>query len=413
MKLLLVVAYFPPEIGSAAHVYFDLAKAFINTGYTVDVITSYPREFNLSQEDRGKEFPLHETIHGIDIHRCKHPAQRDNVVLRGLEHFVLPRYYFQTYKRLGKKFDVCLMYIPPLPLYYLAHKIKKYDGTKSVLNFQDFHPQELTDVGVLKNPFLIKIMEHIEKQAYKNADFITVLSHGGIEYVVNRGGNPDKIAHVYNGVLLPELETFLAKKDFKKREGIEEKFLVSYAGILSPFQGVESILDAAKKMNGHNDIVFYLVGDGMIKNKLEARVRDEKISNVKILPFQSREDYFDIINSSDVSLVTLDKRMKSPCLPGKLMNLMGAKQPIIAVVPEKSETAQIIREAKCGMIVKPQNYEELTNAIVHLNKNLREKEYFGENGRKFLEENMNLEKKVIKYEEIFRLILDNNRIQEN
>jgi len=53
MRILLVVAYFIPEIGSAAHIYFDLAKAFAKQGHDVDVITSYPREFNLNKEDQG------------------------------------------------------------------------------------------------------------------------------------------------------------------------------------------------------------------------------------------------------------------------------------------------------------------------------------------------------------------------
>ena len=43
MKILMVVAYFVPEIGSAAHIYFDLAKTFVKKGHEVDVITSYPR----------------------------------------------------------------------------------------------------------------------------------------------------------------------------------------------------------------------------------------------------------------------------------------------------------------------------------------------------------------------------------
>lgn len=405
MKILIVVPNFPPEIGSAQHVYFDLAKAFVNKGHSVDVITSYPREYNLIPSDRGKDFPLEETIDGIEIHRCRYFAQRDNIVLRGLEHFLTPWYYFQTYKKLGKKFDVCLMYIPPLPLYYLARRIKKYDGTKSVLNFQDFHPQELTDVGVLKNPLWIKIIEYIEKQVYKNADYITVLSRGGIDYVVNRGGNPAKIAHIYNGVLLSQLEPFLAKKEFKKKEGIEGKLLVSYAGILSPFQGVDVILDAAKQLQDDDDIVFYIVGDGMMKEQLHTRVKEESLSNVKILPFQSREDYYDIINSSDISLVSLDERMTAPCLPGKLINLMALKRPIIAAVPPESETAHVIREADCGIIVQPQNSEELTHAVMRLIGNRREKEQFGENCRKFLEENMNLEKNVMKYEEIFRELI--------
>lgn len=56
MEILLIVANFVPEIGSAAHIYFDLARAFAKRGHAVDVITSYPREFNLDEADRGREF---------------------------------------------------------------------------------------------------------------------------------------------------------------------------------------------------------------------------------------------------------------------------------------------------------------------------------------------------------------------
>ena len=406
MKILMVVAYFVPEIASAAHVYFDLAKAFVKRGHEVDVITSYPRKFNLNENNAERDFPLEETIDGINVYRCNHWAQRDNIVLRGFEHFLLPRYYFKTYRQMGKKFDVCLMYIPPLPLFYLAKKIKKYDGTPSVLNYQDFHPQELVDVGVMKNKLLIKAMEHIEGESYKNADYITVLSEGGIDYVIKKGGNPNRISHIYNGVLISDFEKYLVKKDFKKKEGIEDKILISYAGILSPFQGIDNILDAAKKLGSYDDIAFYIVGDGMIKNHLERRVRNEKIRNVKLLPLQPREEYFNIINSSDISLVSLDERMKAPCLPGKLINLLGMQQPIIAIVPHDSETARVVDKAKCGIVTRPGDVGQLVNAVLSLKDNPEFREELGKNGRKFLEENMDLEKIVIRYEEIFKSLVE-------
>jgi len=409
MKILMVVAYFVPEIGSAAHIYHDLAKAFVKRGHEVDIITSYPRKFNLDKENQEKEFPLEEIIDDINVHRCKHSAVRDIIFLRGLEHFTLPRIYFKTYNKLKKKFDVCLIYVPPLPLYYFARKLKKIEGTPAVLNFQDFHPQELTDVGVMKNRLIIKVMEYIEKQTYKNADYITVLSNGGIDYVVRKGGNPNRIKHVYNAVNLQDIQKYLTKKDFKKKEGIEDKFLVSYAGILSPFQGVDNILDVAKKLSNHEDPVFYIVGDGMIRKQLEERIKEEKITNARLLPFQPREEYFNIINSSDISIVSLDSRMKAPCLPGKLINLLAAKQPIIATVPSDSETAYVIQEAKCGIIVEPGNIEQLADAILKLKEDEKLREQLAENGRKFLEENMNLEKNVKMYEEIFKKLIEGGK----
>jgi len=403
MKILMVVAYFIPEIGSAAHVYYDLAKAFVKRGHEVHILTSYPREFNLSKVDKGKDFALNETIEDIEIHRCKHPAQRDNVILRGLEHFILPRYYFKTFKHLGIKFDACLMYIPPLPLYYLAKKIKRHDGTKSVLNFQDFHPQELTDVGVLKNPLMIKILEHIERKAYKNADFITVLSHGGVEYVVKRGGDPNKIKHIYNGGFIEEFKKYEIRKDFKEKKGIEDKFLVSYAGILSPYQGIDDILDAAKQLIKNDNIVFCIAGDGSIKNHLEERIQTENISNVELLPFQPRDEYFNIVNSSDISLVSLDERMKAPCLPGKIKDLLGMKQTIIASVAPDSETASVIDEAG-GIAVDSEDDFELAEAIVKLSGDSEVRTELGIKGNEFYQTNMDLNKNVEQYERLFELI---------
>lgn len=410
MKLLLVVAYFVPEIGSAAHIYFDLAKAFVGRGHEVHVITSYPREFNLSKTDVGTEFPKDETIDGVFVHRCKHNAIRDNIVMRGMEHFILPYYYFRVYQRLNRKFDACLIYIPPLPLYYFARAIKKFYGTPSVLNYQDFHPQELTDVGVLKNVLLIKIMEHMERQSYKNADFITVLSRGGIDYIASRGGDVSKIEHIYNGCRISDSDEPPKIRDFKKRERIQNKFLITYAGILSPFQGLDNILNAAKELRGNKDIIFYIIGDGLIKDHLTQRIMSEDLSNVRMLPFQRRDEYFNIIDSSDISLVSLDNRMEAPCIPGKLINLMSRKQPIIAAVPRECETEKIIRKAGCGIAVEPNDIHGLKEAVVEMYKRSNLRNTLGENGRLFIEQNMDLEKNVVAYEAIFKRLMKINEV---
>lgn len=411
MKILIVVPYFVPEIGSAAHIYFDLAKAFVKRGHEVDVITSYPRKFNLDMKDLYRDFPIEETLNGINIHRYKYSlVKRDNVFFRGMEHFLLPIYYFNIYKKIDKKFDVCLINIPPLPLYYFARKIKGKDGTPSVLNFQDYHPQELIDVGMLKNKLMIWLMEYIERQSYKNADNITVISKSGIDFIVRRGGDSDKITCIYNSVDISDFEKYTAKKDFKIKEKIENKILVSFAGTLSHFQGLDDVLDAAKKMNEHKDIVFYIVGDGMIKDHLIDRVYTENIHNVRIMPYKPRDEYFNIINSSDISIVSLDKRMNTPVLPGKFMNLLGVGQPILANVPSCNDVAFIVKNSNCGIVTEPENVDQMVNAIIKFKEDAEFRKECGPRGRQFMEKEMNLEKNVLKYEDVFKSMLRNDRI---
>lgn len=375
----MVISYFIPEIGSAAHIYHDLAKGFIARGHEVSVITSYPRKYNLSEEDADKDFPLEETVDGIRIYRVENKVDRDNLFSRGLEHFLLPGKFLKVFKRTKKDFNVCLIYIPPLPLYRFALKIKKIAGIPSVLNFQDFHPQELTDVGVLKNPIIIKILKHMEREAYSKADYCVALTPGGVDYIVERGGDPHKVSHIYNAVS-NELHD-RCQCDFKIKESIQDKFLITYGGILSSFQGIDNILTAAKIMD-EQDIIFYLIGDGVQKSHLESRIKNEGIKNVKMLPLQSRENYLNIIGSSDLSIVSLDNRMNAPCFPGKTINIMSLGIPILGILPN-SETLSIINRTESGIVVDPNDIIGIRKTIIELKSNPSLLTRLGMNGKNF------------------------------
>jgi len=254
---------------------------------------------------------------------------------------------------------------------------------------------------VLKNPVVTRILEHIEGEAYRHADHITVLSGGGIEYVRQRGADPAKVTHIFNSVPLSEFDGLVQRKDFKEREGIKDKFLISYAGILSPYQGIDHILDTAKALQDHEDIVFSIAGDGSEKQRLQERVQQETIGNVRLFPLLPRTEYFNLVNSSDISFVSLDERMKAPCLPGKLINLMACSQPIIAMVAAESETARVIGEAGCGIVVQPGDGEGIRSAILRLKEDASVRETMGSNGKRYLEGYMSLEENVALYEEIF------------
>jgi len=402
LKILLVVDNFIPEIGSAANVYYDLARGFIKNGHEVHVITMYPREFYLSKENKGKTFPMDEVVDDIHIHRAKFKfALRDNVIMRGMEHYLVPRLYYKVYKRLGIKFDGIIFYIPPYPLYMMANWIRKRDGTKSILNVQDIHPQELVDVGMVTNPLVIKFLEWIERRTYKSADHITVLSPSGVDLIVERGGDPERTQCIYNSVDIEEFQKNLKKMDYKQIEGIEDKFLISYAGIINSFQGIDDILDVAKRFIEDPDIIFYIVGDGMETDRLRQRVKNENITNVVMKPLQPKNVYYNIINSSDISIVSLDRRMTAPCIPGKFVNLMAAGKCIIANVPKVNDVYQICKEENSGLSVVPGNIDEFEKVVKKIIFEPELKITFQKNGINFVKKHMNIKKTIESYIEIF------------
>ena len=74
MNVLLITAYFPPNTGSAAHLFYELGAALVNRGHQVTVLTifpSYHAQGDISKY-RGKGY-MEEDVDGVRVIRVKVP----------------------------------------------------------------------------------------------------------------------------------------------------------------------------------------------------------------------------------------------------------------------------------------------------------------------------------------------------
>lgn len=400
MKILLVVAYFYPEIGSASHLYLDLAKGFIKNGDEVEVLTSYPRIYNLTEKDKERKFPKFEEYKGIRIHRVTNfGIPRDSILFRGLEHFILPVIY-SLRSLTFTKFDATIIYSPPLPLFFFGKFFKLFRKTPFILNVQDIYPQTVIDMGMMKNPFQIKVFELIEKTAYKKSDYITVHSAGNLEFIRKRGCNKLISCVLPNWTDIEKFNVYEEKESFREKNNLINKFLITYAGIMSKHQNLDIVVDAMKYLSGYEDIILYMIGDGVIKKDLVKIVEKNLLDNVRFLPFQNKESYNKILLESDVSIVTLDNRLKTPVVPGKIMNIMAAGVPILGNVPSDGDAAKIIEEAGAGIVVSSNDSEFFSEKIIEFYKNYNKK--YGENGKKYVSENNSIQMAVKKLNKIIK-----------
>ena len=91
MRILLLTAYFPPDTGSASHLYYELGKKFITCGHEVKIVTSIPSYFPSGdmKKYKGKLF-LAENYESMQTCRVLIPRYpRKFPVLRGLWQFHL------------------------------------------------------------------------------------------------------------------------------------------------------------------------------------------------------------------------------------------------------------------------------------------------------------------------------------
>ena len=402
MNILFMTAYFPPEIGSASHLFYDLSQSLGRKRHRVTVVTTFPRRHaaNVPETYRhGRFFFSSEHMGCVQVIRIAElPAFRDSLFSRGLEHFILPIALLLG-GLISRNQDVIIVYSPPLPLGLSAFVLSKIKKIPFVVNVQDLHPKALVDLGLLKNHIVIRMFEIMEEFIYHKANYLTVHSEGNREHVISKGVSRDKVFVIPNwpDTLNPVSSESL--DEFRKKNSLNEKFVVSYAGIFSHSQDLETIVDCAFLLREQKDILFLLVGDGRQKKKLIEKANALNLKNLRFLPFQPLENYHLLLKSSDVCLVSLRKSgVKTPVVPRKLQDIMASGCAVIANVPLDGDVPKIIEKAKCGLCVESENPKELARAILQLHQDPSLREEMGRNGKQYAKKHFSLSICTRKYE---------------
>jgi glycosyltransferase involved in cell wall biosynthesis len=403
MNILILTEAFPPEIRSASHLLYELADSLVEKGFQVTVITRFPKNYldKIDKKYRAKLF-FREKMGGINVIRLySFSFLRHISIIRGLSQFILSGLLVVGGIVSGKQ-DIILAYSPPLPLGISAYLLGKIKKAPFIFNAQDIFPQSVIDLGLLKNKVLIEISEAMEKFIYKKARYITVHSVGNRENIISKNVNPEKIVTIHNWVntdLIKSTEGW--DNSFRNKNNLNGRFVVSFAGVMGFAQGLDIVINCAELLKSYKDILFLLVGDGVKKDGLIKKVEDIQLNNIKFLPLQPKEIYLSILYASDICLVTLDKNVKTPVVPAKLLNIMASGRPVVSCMNLKGDAPKIIKAAKCGYCVEADDVKGFSEAILKLYNNTLLRDEFGKNGREYAVRHFSRKICIEKYEKLF------------
>lgn len=402
MKILLLTAYFPPDTGSAAHLFYDLGEELVKSGHDVTVITNKPgyhAQGDLS-EYKGKLF-VKEKTKGMEVIRVASLRLPPRLMFgRALWQFSMAFFFFLAALLLPRH-DVALLYSPPLTLGLSAWTLKLFRGTPFVLNVQDLFPQSIIDLGLLENDVVIAFFERMEQFVYKHADAITVHSSGNQKHVIAKGAEPSKVYVLHNWVDTEYIKPGERRNRFRAAYGLEDEFVLSFAGVLGYSQDLDVILEAAKRLEAYEDIVWLIVGDGVEKERLEQKALDLELTGVKFVPMQPRDKYPAVLHASDVGLATLHADVKTPVVPSKILSIMAAGIPVVAAMYLDGDAPALIDEAACGVCLQPEDAQAMADAVLALYRDENRRQALGQNGRAYAQENLSLHACVKRYEQLF------------
>ena len=230
-------------------------------------------------------------------------------------------------------------------------------------NVQDIFPYNLSFSGGLKrNSLVFKVLAAEQRYGYKHADHVITISEDMKDTLVADGVDEKKVEVIYNWSYQDEpydnVDLTPVAHMFKP-----EYFNVVYAGNIGVMQNVDILIEAAKLMKADKSVWFHIIGNGVYKEKLEARAKEYGITNISFWPMQPPEFAPAIYSAADVNVIPLVNDVYRTALPSKTATCLACGKPIIFAIGKDSQFGQkAMNEARCP-VVEADKPEELVEAI--------------------------------------------------
>jgi colanic acid biosynthesis glycosyl transferase WcaI len=411
-KVLLLTLVFAPDGVSTSVLMTELALELRKFGHDISVLTTTPH-YNLDAEARSRQSLVRRwggllyrsECQGIPVYHASIPVKGNRVGARLLDYARFHAISTLAGLTLTEQPDVILVPSPPLTIGLSAWALSLSHRTPFIYNVQEIYPDVAVSLGVLKNRRVIRAMESLERFVYARASVVTVISEWFRQRLLSKGVPPEKLRVIPNFVDLDFMQSGSRHNDFSVAHGLDDQFVVLYAGNIGLTQGLETVLEAARCLNHLSGLRFVIVGDGTRRDWLEKQLEKEHRANVTLLPYQPRSFVPQIYASSDICLVPLKRGTAQETFPSKIYTIMAAGRPVVASADPDSELAWVVQEADCGWAVPPDDPVSLAVALEEAYHDRSELTKRGQNGRSYVMAHHSRQAAAAQYDALIREVV--------
>lgn len=398
-RLILLTQWFDPEPTFKGLLF---ARALQARGFVVEVVTGFPNYPGGNLYEGYRIRPItRETVDGVDVTRLAlYPSHGQSGVGRALNYlsFMVSAFLYLTF--LARRVDVLYVYHPPMTVGLSAAASRIFRRTPVVLDVQDMWPETLTATGMINSPGVLSLVGRMCDWVYRTVSHVVVLSPGFAALLKGKGVPAEKISVIYNWADVASVgKSVSGSPKIMARPG---RFQILFAGNMGKAQALDTVLDAAKILAEKGaPIDFVMLGGGVETDRLKGRAASEAIANVRFLPKVPMQDVGAYLQAADGLLVHLsDDPLFKITVPSKTQAYMAVGKPILMAVG--GDAAALVEEAGCGLVVRPENANELATGALQMSKwSQEQRAAAGNAGRAYYERCLSLDAGVSAFERIF------------
>ncbi len=380
LRIVLVSQYFPPEVGATQTRMQTFAEYLASRGHDVTVIAEFPNHPRgiMLPSYRGKLIEV-DRSNPYRVVRVWVKTSKEKTQLTRLSFYLSFMALATAVAPVAGRADVVVATTPPLFTAMAGVAIARLNRAPFVLDVRDLWPAAATSLRQISPGWETRAAEIIERRMYRAAAAVTAVTRPFCAHIDAMRGDGNSTVLLPNGTI----EQFFVDGDIDDayRLGVgRDRFLATFAGTLGIAQALPTLVDAAALLDGEADIT--LVGDGPMRDSLQAIVEEKGLDNVHFHPQLPLDEIPRVLAASDALLVPLSAHPTfEQFVPSKLTDYMATGRPVI--VSAAGEAARILEIAGAGLAVPPEDPEALAGAIRELAADRERAAEMGRRGRQF------------------------------
>ena len=368
-----------------------ITKNIVKSGINVNVLTGYPN------------YPKGKIYNGfnnkeVSVKKKKNiTVNRVPIVPRGINSkfgiilnyisFLFSSIIFAPFLLKIKKIDIILVYATsPIIQAYAGLYLKLFNKNIKLITWvQDLWPNILKETKIVKNNYLISIINIVVKNVYNRSDLILAQSKSFLKEI--KKVTSTKVQLLYN----PGFDE--SKLKIKKKRKLIK---ILYAGNIGNAQPWEKLLSYFYKSNFNDKLSLTICGEGQKKKFVKHLIKHNKLKNVYLKNFQKDPNLKKEYQNADFLLIMLNQgRYLNKTIPSKFQTYLAKGKPLLGIT--SGEFGELIKKNKLGLVLKLNSLSSFKTIFKKMIK-IKDQELniYSKNTKKFYEENFS--QKIINQE---------------
>jgi lipopolysaccharide/colanic/teichoic acid biosynthesis glycosyltransferase/glycosyltransferase involved in cell wall biosynthesis len=239
-----------------------------------------------------------------------------------------------------------------------------FHGRPVIALIYDLYPDALEAVG-LRVRFFTPLAESLNRLLFRHADGVVFIGDRMRAHAERRYGRPRRSVTLPTGADTSEFAKIAQEVKSEFDGWKRERVLLSYVGNLGRVHDWETLAEGCARGLG-NEACLVVAASGPGVERLRGSWRELGTDRILFKEPLDEERWRNLLSKTDIALVSLRDGAQHTSIPSKAFSAMAAGCAILAVAPEKSDLADLVRRHDCGRLVAPGDVDGFVRSLAEL-----------------------------------------------